>query len=124
MHGGDRVPTPPLLPPVNPYYRRPFNLKPVLPPIGSSLYNDSSSYIPPAPSYAPPPYIPPAPSYAPPSVPSWKERRNTFVEMQDRRSRGMSGQFHYPSRKSTYTPWERIKYSFVKDKRQWPPTFE
>lgn len=38
-------------------------------------------------------------------------------------SRRGSGQFHYPSRESRYSPWEKIKYKFVKDKRRWPPTF-
>ena len=27
----------------------------------------------------------------------------------------------YPPRESHYTPWEKIKYSFIKDDRQWPP---
>ena len=39
-------------------------------------------------------------------------------------SRKGSGQFHYPSRESKYTPWEKIKYMFVRDKRSWPPVFD
>src|SRR5690348_1589600 len=38
-------------------------------------------------------------------------------------SRKGSGQFHYPSRESKYSPWEKIKYKFVKDRRPWPPVF-
>jgi hypothetical protein len=104
MHGGQElVPTPPsTLPPVQPHYQRPFRYKQVLPPI-----------------------LPTGPAAQfNPIVPDWRQRRNTFVEMQDRQSRRMSGQFHYPTRKSRYTPWEQFKYTFIKDKRPWPPVFE
>ena len=96
------APIPPPLPPMGTHYDRSSRyLKPVLPPIAAAtnmpLYADK--------------------------FPDWRERRNTFVEMQDRKSRNMSGQFHYPSRESTYTPWEKVKYAFKKDTRPWPPVF-
>jgi hypothetical protein len=51
------------------------------------------------------------------------QRRNTFVENVGRQHRSMSGQFHYPTRESRYTPWEKVKYFFTKDTRQYPPVF-
>src|SRR4051812_36068533 len=73
--GGNRfVPKPPPLPPAaTPYRRQNIFSKPVLPPIGNQFIENKY-------------------------IPDWKERRNTFVEFQDRKSRNLSGQFHYPSR--------------------------
>jgi hypothetical protein len=47
----------------------------------------------------------------------WK--RGSVVELHGRKN---DPQFRYPSREDRYTPWEKIKYAFVKDERPYPPT--
>lgn len=101
FHGGDFEPRPPSLAPMGPYYERKNIKKPLVPPISSPTGSFESQYI-----------------------PEWRTRRNTFVEMQDRKNRERSGTFAYPSRESRYSPWEKVKYAFVKDKRPYPPVFQ
>lgn len=52
---------------------------------------------------------------------TWQDRRKTFVENVDYKNRRRSGQFHYPTKKSS--PWQKIKNLFIKDKKPYPPVF-